>query len=345
MLSAQTKPLFARHYTRPGSDPLTEVSWERRDARITGADGQPVFEQLGVEVPTAWSQTATNVVVSKYFRGHLGTPQRETSVRQLLTRVVGTIARWGLEQGYFADEAEQALFAAELTYLLLHQQASFNSPVWFNVGVEAQPQCSACFILAVEDSMASILELARTEGTIFKWGSGAGANLSALRGSMEHLAGGGTASGPVSFMRGFDAFAGVIKSGGKTRRAAKMVMLDVGHPDILPFIRCKAQEEKKAHALIDAGYDGNFNAAGGAYETIAYQNANHSVRVTDEFMRAVLDDREWETVARTSGEVVTRLPARELLREIAEAAWVCGDPGLQYDSTINRWHTCPQSGP
>ncbi|MBM4318983.1 MAG: vitamin B12-dependent ribonucleotide reductase [Deltaproteobacteria bacterium] len=342
--AARGEPLVVRRFTRPGSDPFDEVDWELRDARIVKPDGQVVFEQRDVEMPAFWSQTATNVVVSKYFRGHVGTVQRESSVRQLIGRVVGTITSWGREQGHLGSEEEAETFRAELTHLLLHQKASFNSPVWFNVGVEPKPQCSACFILSVQDSMVSILELARTEGTIFKWGSGAGSNLSPLRGSQEKLAGGGTASGPVSFMRGFDAFAGVIKSGGKTRRAAKMVILDVDHPDVLDFIRCKAQEEKKAHSLIDAGYDGSFNVAGGAYETIAYQNANHSVRVTDEFMQAVEQDGEWALKAVTVGEVLARHQARALLREMAEAAWVCGDPGIQYDTTINRWHTCAQSG-
>jgi len=338
-------PLVERHYTTPGRPPLDTVRWVRKDARIDGPGGAPVFEQTDVEVPESWSQTAVNVVVSKYFRGHLGTPDRERSVRQLIGRVVSTITAWGEEQGYLTPGShESQAFADELTWLLVHQRAAFNSPVWFNVGVEPEPQCSACFILSVADSMASILDLAKTEGRIFKWGSGAGTNFSSLRGSEEALGGGGTASGPVSFMRGFDAFAGVIKSGGKTRRAAKMVILNVDHPDIEHFIRVKADEERKAHALIDAGYDGNFDATGGAYESVSYQNANHSVRVTDRFMQAVAGDASWELRAVTDGHPMGRMPARELFRSMAEAAWFCGDPGVQYDTTINRWNTCAGSG-
>ncbi len=341
---AETR-MFQRRFTRKGVHPYSEIQWEIRDARIDGPDGEPVFEQKDVEVPSFWSQSATNVVVSRYFRGHLGTPARETSVRQLIDRVVDTITRWGLEQGHLSDDEEAETFNQELKYILVHQMAAFNSPVWFNVGEEKDPQCSACFILSVDDSMDSILELARTEGLIFKWGSGAGSNLSSLRGSMEPLTGGGTASGPVSFMRGFDAFAGAIKSGGKTRRAAKMVILDADHPDIEDFIKIKAQEEAKAHALIDAGYDGSFNVPGGAYDTVSYQNANHSVRVTDEFMRAVIEDRDWELKAVRDGRVLKRVKARDLMHEMAEAAWFCGDPGIQYHTTINQWHTCPAAGP
>ncbi len=331
---------FRRHFTAPGVDPFDAVEWERRDAHITNERGETVFLQPGVEIPQAWSQTATNVVVSKYFRGQLGTPQRETSVRQMIGRVADTMTGWGRAGGYFASAESAEAFHAELTHVLLHQYACFNSPVWFNVGIEEKPQCSACFINSVADTMESILTLAKTEGMLFKFGSGTGSNLSTLRSSREYLAGGGTASGPVSFMRGFDAFAGVIKSGGKTRRAAKMVILDIDHPDVVEFIRCKEIEEKKAWALIDAGYDGAFNVHGGAYESIAYQNANHSVRVTDEFMQAVLDDGEWTTRAVTTGEPMDRYRARDLMRMIAEAAWVCGDPGMQYDTTINDWHTC-----
>jgi len=331
---------FRRHLTAPGVDPFDAVEWERRDAHITNERGETVFRQDDVEIPQAWSQTATNVVVSKYFRGQLDTPQRETSVRQMIGRVADTMTGWGRDGGYFASEESAETFHAELTHILLHQVACFNSPVWFNVGIEPKPQCSACFINSVADTMDSILTLAKTEGMLFKFGSGTGSNLSTLRSTREFLAGGGTASGPVSFMRGFDAFAGVIKSGGKTRRAAKMVILDIDHPDVVEFIRCKEIEEKKAWALIDAGYDGSFNVPGGAYESIAYQNANHSVRVTDEFMQAVVDDGEWTTRAVTSGEPMDTYRARDLMRMIAEAAWVCGDPGMQYDTTINDWHTC-----
>jgi ribonucleoside-diphosphate reductase alpha chain len=331
---------FARRFTAPGIDPFELVDWELRDALITNERGETIFEQRGVEFPRFWSQAATNVVVSKYFRGPLGAPERERSLRQVIGRVVDTMAGWGRDGGYFSSDEDGAAFHAELTYILLHQLACFNSPVWFNVGIEDQPQCSACFINAVEDTMPSILGLAKTEGMLFKFGSGTGSNLSVLRSSREQLAGGGTASGPVSFMKGFDAFAGVIKSGGKTRRAAKMVILDAGHPDILEFIRCKEVEERKAWALIDAGYDGGFNVPGGAYDSVYYQNANHSVRVTDEFMRAVVEDGIWRTRAVVGGRVMDELPAREVLRAIAEATWICGDPGLQFDTTINDWHTC-----
>ncbi len=332
-----------RRYTRPGVHPFDCVEWDIRDAVIANEKGESVFEQHGVEVPKAWSQTATNVVVSKYFRGQLGTSERESSVRQLISRVADRIAAWGREGGYFSSEADAESFHAELTHILLHQYACFNSPVWFNVGIEERPQCSACFINSVEDTMQSILGLAKTEGMLFKFGSGTGSNLSALRSSAETLAGGGTASGPVSFMRGFDAFAGVIKSGGKTRRAAKMVILDADHPDIVEFIRCKEVEERKAWALIEAGYDAGFNVPGGAYDSIFYQNANHSVRATDDFMQAVVDDEEWTTTAVTDGRPMDSHRAAELLNMIAESTWVCGDPGMQFDSTINHWHTCPNT--
>ncbi|HUF79401.1 MAG TPA: vitamin B12-dependent ribonucleotide reductase, partial [Thermoanaerobaculia bacterium] len=335
---------FARRFTEPGVDPFDAVEWEVRDAVIADEKGGTVFEQPAVEVPKAWSQTATNVVVSKYFRGQLGTPGRETSVRQLIGRVADTIAGWGRVDGYFAAEEDAETFHAELTHVLLHQMACFNSPVWFNAGIEERPQCSACFINSVQDTMASILDLAKTEGMLFKYGSGTGSNLSSIRSSRENLAGGGTASGPVSFMRGFDAFAGVIKSGGKTRRAAKMVILNADHPDIVEFIECKETEERKAWALIDAGYEGGFNVPGGAYDSVFYQNANHSVRATDEFMEAVLADGEWTTRAVTSGEPMDTYPARELLEKMAASAWQCGDPGLQYDTTINDWHTCAGTG-
>jgi ribonucleoside-diphosphate reductase alpha chain len=342
---APAKPLaghpgltFTRSYTRPGEDVYATTTWERRSASIASEKGEIIFEQKDVEVPSGWSQMATNVVVSKYFRGPLGTPQRETSVRQLIHRVAHTISGWGREGGYFAGEDSATAFEDELTYLLLHQYVSFNSPVWFNVGIEEHPQCSACFINSVQDTMQSILELAKTEGMLFKYGSGSGSNLSPIRSSRELLAGGGTASGPVSFMKGFDAFAGVIKSGGKTRRAAKMVILNVDHPDIFEFINCKVEEERKAWALIDAGYDGSFT--GPAYASVFFQNSNNSVRVPDSFMDAVLQDEVWQTHAVTSGDVVDNYRARDLMQAIAESTWVCGDPGMQFDSTVNDWHTC-----
>jgi ribonucleoside-diphosphate reductase alpha chain len=326
-----------RFFTRAGVHPFDEVQWELRTAAITGEGGQVFFEQKDVEVPAGWSQMATNVVVQKYFRGAIGTPARERSVRQLIGRVVDTITGWGTKQKYFATDRDAASFSAELTHLLVEQKMSFNSPVWFNVGVEAQPQCSACFINSVDDSMESILGLAKTEGMLFKYGSGTGTNLSPIRSSKELLNGGGTASGPVSFMKGFDAFAGVIKSGGKTRRAAKMVILNADHPDVVEFIDCKSSEEKKAWALIDAGYDGSFT--GEAYGSVFFQNSNNSVRVTDEFMDAVAKDRVWHTRAVRTGAIVETHRAKDLWRKIAEAAWQCGDPGLQFDTTVNDWHT------
>ncbi len=332
-----------RCFTTKGVDPSEEVAWETRTAQITGEGGAVIFEQKDVEVPKQWSLLATNVVASKYFRGPLGSPARERSVRQLVSRVVKTIGAWGRKDGYFAAEEDAATFEAELSHLVYRQKMSFNSPVWFNVGVEDHPQCSACFINSVGDSMDSILKLAHTEGMLFKYGSGAGSNLSKIRSSKERLSGGGEASGPVSFMRGFDAFAGVIKSGGKTRRAAKMVILDADHPDILEFVTCKSDEEKKAWALIDAGYDGGFNVKGGAYDSVFFQNANHSIRVTDAFMRAVLEDRDWALTGRLGGKVVETIRAREIMQKVTEAAWACGDPGMQFDTTINAWHTCPGS--
>jgi ribonucleoside-diphosphate reductase alpha chain len=334
---------ITRRYTRVDAHPYDEIEWELRDAVITSERGDVAFEQRNVEVPKSWSQLATNVVAQKYFRGLLGTPERESSVKQLIDRVVRTAGRWGREGQYFASEEDAVSFEAELTYLLVHQMVSFNSPVWFNCGVEEHPQVSACFINAVDDTMGSILELAKTEGMLFKFGSGTGSNLSPIRSSKENLAGGGTASGPVSFMRGYDAFAGVIKSGGKTRRAAKMVILDVDHPDIDEFIGCKASEEKKAWALIDAGYSGEFNVPGGAYDSVFFQNANHSVRVTDEFMSAVINDDEWTTHAVTDGRPIGAHRAKDLMRRMADAAWTCGDPGIQYDTTVNSWHTCPNT--
>jgi ribonucleoside-diphosphate reductase alpha chain len=333
---------FPRYFTLPGVDPFDEVEWEIRSAVIGNEKGQIVFEQRDVEIPKFWSQQATNIVVSKYFRGQLGTPGRERSVKQLIGRVVDTITAWARKDGYFASEEALEAFSAELKHLLLYQKAAFNSPVWFNCGFEKAPQCSACFINSVEDTMDSILTLAKTEGMLFKYGSGTGSNLSTIRSSKEPLAGGGTASGPVSFMKGYDAFAGVIKSGGKTRRAAKMVILNADHPDIVEFINCKVEEEKKAWVLIDAGYDGSLT--GPAYASVFFQNSNNSVRVTDDFMRAVLDDGEWQTRAVTTGEVMGTYRARDLMRMIAEATWVCGDPGMQFDTTINEWHTCPNSG-
>jgi ribonucleoside-diphosphate reductase alpha chain len=331
-----------RRFVKPGNDPYDDVEWEVRSAVIQGEGGETVFEQRDVEVPKSWSQLATNVVVSKYFRGPLGTPQRERSVRQLVGRVVTTIAGWGADQGYFTTPGDRQTFSDELTHMLLQQKFSFNSPVWFNVGVEAEPQCSACFILSVDDTMDSILDWYRKEGVIFKGGSGSGVNLSRLRSSREKLGGGGTASGPVSFMRAADASAGVIKSGGKTRRAAKMVVLNVDHPDILEFITCKSEEEKKAWALVEAGYDSSLD--GPAYSSIFFQNANNSVRVTDEFMQAALEGRDWTTRAVKTGEPCETRPAREMLRMIAQATYQCGDPGMQFDTTINAWHTCPNTG-
>ena len=331
-----------RYFTTPGTHPFDAIEWERRDARIGHGD-KVSFEQIGVEFPKAWSQNATNIVAQKYFRGQLGSPARENSVRQMIGRVAGTISTWGRDRGYFATDEDAASFEAELTHILLHQLAAFNSPVWFNVGFEESPQCSACFILSVEDEMDSILGWNTKEGKIFRGGSGSGINLSKIRGSMEPLSKGGTASGPVSFMRGADAWAGTIKSGGKTRRAAKMIVLDVDHPDIRDFIWCKAKEEDKAAALRDAGFDMSIDGEG--FYSIQYQNANNSVRVSDEFMRAVENDEDWRLIARVTGEPVGEpIPARQLMKEIAEAAWRCADPGVQYDTVINRWHTSPVSG-
>ena len=331
---------FERYFTKVGKDPFDEVEWEKREATIKGADGEVFFEQKGVEFPVNWSQTATNVVVQKYFRGTVGTPDREWSVKQMIGRVSDTIYGWGKKQNYFKTAADALAFRDDLTHLLVHQKMAFNSPVWFNVGVEDHPQCSACFINSVDDSMESILGLARTEGMLFKFGSGAGSNLSSLRSSKELLQGGGTASGPVSFMKGFDSFAGAIKSGGKTRRAAKMVILNAEHPDVITFIECKSSEEQKAWALIDAGYDGGFNKAGGAYDSVQYQNANHSVRVTDEFMEAVKTDGDWTTKAVRDGRDIETMKARTVMRKIAESTHLCGDPGMQFDTIINEWHPC-----
>jgi ribonucleoside-diphosphate reductase alpha chain len=335
---------FERYFTKAGVDVYDTCEWDVRSAVITNERGDVVFEQKDVEMPRFWSQMATNVVVSKYFRGHIGQPDRETSVRQLIGRVVRTITQWGREGGYFASEADGDTFRDELTHILLYQMASFNSPVWFNVGIEARPQCSACFINSVSDTMDSILSLAKTEGMLFKYGSGTGSNLSRIRSSRELLAGGGTASGPVSFMKGYDSFAGVIKSGGKTRRAAKMVILNVDHPDIVDFIESKEKEERKAWALIEAGYDGAFNAVGGAYDSVQFQNANHSVRVTDDFMRAYEKDADWQTRAVTDpNRVMGTFKARDMMRRMAQSAWVCGDPGMQFDTTVNDWHPCPNT--
>ncbi len=330
-----------RRHTTPGVHPFDEIEWELRDA-VIGDPEAPAFEQRGVEFPASWSQNATNIVAQKYFRGRLGSEERESSVRQMISRVAGTIAGWGRDGGYFAGDEDADAFEAELTHILLHQKAAFNSPVWFNVGFEEQPQCSACFILSVEDTIESILDWNTKEGMIFRGGSGSGINLSNIRGSVEQLSKGGLASGPVSFMRGADAWAGTIKSGGKTRRAAKMVVLDVDHPDIEDFIWCKATEENKAAALRDAGFDMSIDGDG--FTSIQYQNANNSVRVSDEFMEAVEADADWDLIARNGGETTRTVKARELMHQIADAAWRCADPGVQYDSTINRWHTCPESG-
>jgi ribonucleoside-diphosphate reductase alpha chain len=330
-----------RRFSVAGTHPFDEVEWETRDALI-GNPESPAFEQRGVEFPKSWSQNATNIVAQKYFRGQLGSEQREFSVKQMIGRVAGTISGWGREGGYFASDEDADAFEAELTSILLNQKAAFNSPVWFNVGFEERPQCSACFILSVEDNMDSILAWNTKEGKIFRGGSGSGINLSNIRGSMEQLAKGGTASGPVSFMRGADSWAGTIKSGGKTRRAAKMVVLDVDHPDVEHFIWCKADEEKKAAALRDAGFDMSIDGEG--FTSIQYQNANNSVRVSDEFMEAVEAGEDWHLTARTTGEPVKTLDARDLMNQIADAAWRCADPGVQYDTIINRWHTCPESG-
>ena len=356
---------FRRFFTKPGVSPYDEVEWDLRLAQITDSQGNVIFEQKDVEVPKDWSMTATNIVASKYLHGKIGTPERETGVRQLVGRVAETIRDWGMAQGYFRTADDGATFHDELVHILVRQYAAFNSPVWFNVGCDriepnsdgrnwhwnpqtqqvefgvtgyTKPQCSACFINSVKDSLDSILTLAKTEGMLFKWGSGTGTNLSPLRGSTETLSGGGTASGPLSFMKGFDAFAGVIKSGGKTRRAAKMVILNVDHPDIIDFIECKQKEEAKAHALVALGYDGS-HPDSDAYSSIFFQNANNSVRVTDDFMYAVVRDTDFSTRTVTDGAVVKTYKAKELLRKISEATWHCGDPGMQYDTTVNRWHT------
>src|SRR5262245_21786324 len=330
-----------RYFTIPGRDPFDEIEWEIRDAHIPGKNG-PAFEQKNVEFPKFWSQTATNIVAQKYFRGRMSSPERESSVKQMIGRIVGTVGAWGREGGYFATEDEASTFEDELKAILVNQLAAFNSPVWFNVGFEERPQCSACFILSIDDSMDAILDWIRREGIIFRGGSGSGVNLSKLRSSKEQLSKGGYASGPVSFMRGADASAGTIKSGGKTRRAAKMVVLDVDHPDIEEFIWCKAHEEEKARVLEAAGYDMSLDSPDWA--SIQYQNANNSVRVSDSFMQAVEADAEWNLTARTDGTVVETVKARKLLHDVAEAAWRCADPGVQYDTTINAWHTCPNSG-
>ncbi len=338
-------PVVGRRFTRAGHDPLDSIDWERRDSRlIDHRDGSVAFEQLAVEVPSDWSVNATNILAQKYFRGTPGSAERESSLRQVVDRIVGAITAWGEADGCFADKAEAEAFSAELSHLLVTQKAAFNSPVWFNIGVGGvAQQASACFILSVDDNMGSILNWYGEEGIIFKGGSGAGVNLSRIRGSEELLDGGGTASGPVSFMRGADASAGTIKSGGKTRRAAKMVLLDADHPDVEQFIWCKAREERKARALEAAGFDMSLDGAD--IHSVQYQNANNSVRVTDEFMQAVLDDGDWQLTARTTGEVLHTVPARRILRQIAEASWECADPGVQFDTTINRWHTAAATGP
>jgi len=329
---------FSRYFTKDGVHPYDAIEWEMRTAKITDAKGNIVFEQTDIETPKNWSQTATNVVAQKYFRGKVGSPERESSMKQLISRVADTMSDWGRKDGYFQSAQDAQVFQEELTHILINQMAAFNSPVWFNVGVNPHPQCSACFINSVEDDMRSILHLCTTESMLFKGGSGTGSNLSKLRSSQEFLSrSNGKSSGPVSFMKGFDAFAGIVKSGGKTRRAAKMVILDVDHPDIVDFIECKLKEEKKAWALIDAGYDSSMD--GEAYGSIFFQNANNSVRVTDAFMKAVEEDAQWTTQEVTTKKASLTYPARELMRKMADAAWACGDPGIQYDTTINKWHT------
>ena len=344
-LASQSAALgLGRRFTSEGRDPYDDIEWERRDARlIDHRDGSVAFEQLDIEVPASWSQNATNILAQKYFRGVDGSPERETSLKQVIHRVVDTITAWGERDGYFVDSAEARTFAAELSHMLATQKVAFNSPVWFNIGVRGVPQqASACFILSVDDNMNSILNWYAEEGRIFKGGSGAGVNLSQIRGSTEHLDGGGTASGPVSFMRGADASAGTIKSGGKTRRAAKMVILDADHPDIEEFVWCKAREERKARALEAAGFDMSLDGAD--IHSVQYQNANNSIRVTDEFMQAVVDDGDWDLIARTTGTVDRTVKARELFHQVAEASWQCADPGVQFDTTINHWHTAANTG-
>src|SRR3954464_567876 len=332
-----------RGYTTPGVHPYDAVTWERRDVVMTNwRDGSINFEQKGVEFPAFWSVNAANIVTTKYFRGAVGTPEREWSLKQLIDRVVATYRKAGEQHGYFAGKADAELFDHELTWMLLHQVFSFNSPVWFNVGTASKQQVSACFILAVDDNMDSILNWYREEGLIFKGGSGAGINLSRIRSSKELLSSGGTASGPVSFMRGADASAGTIKSGGATRRAAKMVVLDIDHPDIVEFVETKAREEDKIRVLRDAGFD--MDLGGSDITSVQYQNANNSVRVSDEFMRAVEDGKKFALRGRMTGEVIEEIDARDLFHKIAVAAWECADPGIQYDGTINDWHTCPESG-
>ncbi|MBN8548214.1 MAG: vitamin B12-dependent ribonucleotide reductase [Deltaproteobacteria bacterium] len=350
-LTTNTEPVAVRDgieikhfFSTPSCSPYDQIEWDTRDCIIANEHGKTVFEQRGVEVPRFWSQMAANVVASKYFRGEMGTPARESSVRALIDRVVITITSWGEADGYFASSADASNFKFELTYLLLHQYASFNSPVWFNVGVTEHPQCSACFIVSVDDTIESLLELQTIEARLFKYGSGTGSNLSSIRSSRERLSGGGVPSGPVSFMRGFDAWAGIIKSGGKTRRAAKMQILNASHPDIREFIRSKSDEEEKAWALMEQGYDGGFAVPGGAYESVAFQNANLSVRATDEFMQAAEKNGTYTTRRVIDGKPYEELRAREILDLIAKGTHLCGDPGMQFDTTINEWHTCPNSG-
>ena len=343
LASDRTRIGLRRHFSRADVHPYDEVEWHRRDARITSADGEVAFEQTDVEFPQSWSVNAGNIVAQKYFRGGLGTPERETSLRQVIDRVVNTLVAWGTESGHLAEPEEAEAFGDELRWLLVRQRAAFNSPVWFNIGVPgAVPQSSACFILSVDDTMESILDWYGEEGRIFKGGSGAGVNLSRIRSRKERMSGGGAPSGPVSFMRGADASAGTIKSGGKTRRAAKMVVLDADHPDVAEFIWCKAVEERKARALRDAGFDMDLDGAD--VHSIQYQNANNSVRLSDEFMSAAVDDGEWQLTARTTGEVLETVPARSILTQIAEAAWECADPGVQFETTINRWNTAAETG-
>jgi len=335
-------PRMQRRFTSPGKNPFTIIDWERRAVVLTNEKGEVIFEQQNVQTPSFWSQRATNIMVSKYFRGHVGNPMRETSVAQVITRVVNTITESGLSQGYFYSPEDADVFRDELSHIILHQLGTFNSPVWFNVGAEDHPQSSACFLLSIDDNMGSIMDLAKTEAMIFKGGSGTGTNLSALRSSKERLSGGGMASGPMAFLRGYDAFTAAVKSGGKTRRAAKLAALDIDHPDIVEFIQCKAREERKAHVLIDAGYDGSMD--GEAYGTVCFQNTNITVRIPDSFMQAVIRGESWNTTARTTGEILSTHEARDLLMEIAKASHQCGDPGVQFDTTINRFNTCKNSG-
>ncbi|MCB0311160.1 MAG: vitamin B12-dependent ribonucleotide reductase, partial [Bdellovibrionales bacterium] len=342
--SGDPSNLFRYFFSEPKSHPFHLVAWKKRDCRISSGDNKVVFEQLGAEFPQAWSQMACNIVASKYLHGELKSPERESGLKDLLSRVTESIVDWAKKDGSLSSAADERCFQHELSHILLHQYAAFNSPVWFNVGVRPNPQCSACFILAVDDTMDALLDLQALEGRLFKYGSGTGTNLSTLRSTKERLSGGGTPSGPVSFMRAFDAWAGIIKSGGKTRRAAKMQILNVDHPDIVDFVECKTKEEKKAWALIEQGYDGSFSAQDGAYQAVAFQNANLSVRADDTFMEAARDRKTYWTHRVADGSPCEELDARKMLEKIAAGTHLCGDPGMQFDTIINKWHTCPNSG-